>query len=434
LIYPSARATTLAAAGVLPAFLVALLFPAHWYAGLLWIAFVIALTLVDAVAGPRIGDLKLAIEAPATAQVGEALSIDVSARFPQGSSPGTIEAVIGHDERLATSGSRKAFATGGTASLTFRAVRRGIAQLDTLWLRWRGPFGLAWKQHREPLDRHIAVLPDIRPARHEAVQLFRRDALQGEMAQLETGAGSEFQSLAEFRSGMDRRAIDWKHSARHAELLAKEYRTERNNNIVFAIDGGRLMCEPVEGLPKIDRAVAAALLSAFVALRLGDRVSLFGFDARPRIASGSVAGIASFALFQKLAAQLDYSSEETNYTLALTTLATRLDRRSLIVVFTEFVDPTSAELMVRTVGRLVERHLVLFMLMKDVELEGLAGAPPETTDAVARAVTAAALLRERRIVIGRLTRLGVHIVEAAPDRLGPELVNAYVGLKRRDLL
>jgi multidrug efflux pump subunit AcrB len=50
-------------------------------------------------------------------------------------------------------------------------------------------------------------------------------------------------------------------------------------------------------------------------------------------------------VLQQLAAEIDYSTEETNFTLALTTLAGKLTRRSLIVIFTDFVDSVSAELM-----------------------------------------------------------------------------------------
>ena len=71
---------------------------------------------------------------------------------------------------------------------------------------------------------------------------------------------------------------------------------------------------------KVDRAVTAALLTAFIALKGGDMVSLFWFDARPRVTSGAVRGSASFAMIQKRAAEIDYSNEETNFTLALTTL------------------------------------------------------------------------------------------------------------------
>ena len=91
-----------------------------------------------------------------------------------------------------------------------------------------------------------------------------------------------------------------------------------------SMPGGRCR-EPVAGLPRVDRAVSAMLLTAWVALKLGDRVALNAFDSRPRIASGLVSGAPAFAELQRLAARIDYSGEETNYTFALTTLAARLD-------------------------------------------------------------------------------------------------------------
>ncbi len=430
MIYPSGRAASLAAASALPAIAVALLLPAYWYAGLVVVLIVLALTTADALATPGAKSLNAALEAPRAAYVGQDVALDVTARVGGGR---RFEAALEHDARLVPAPAGSGVTNDGR-TIAFTAVRRGSAAIDALWLRWPGLLGLVWRQTRIGLDRKIAVLPDVRPLRAEALRLFRRDASIGEIVQVDTGAGGEFQALAEFRQGMDRRAIDWKASARHGGLIAKEYRTERNNEIVFAIDAGRLMCEPVDGLPRIDRAITAALTAAFVALKLGDKVSLFGFDARPRISSGAVSGIASFATFQGLAAELDYSNEETNFTLALTTLGAQLKRRSLVLVFTDFVDPTSAELMLRNIGRLAERHLVLFVLMHDVELEAMANAAPEHSADVSRAVIAASMLRERRIVVARLQRLGVHIVEAHHDRVGTELVNAYLGLKRRNLL
>lgn len=430
MIYPSGRAAVLAAASAVPAIAVAVLVPDYWYAGLAAVLIVLGLTLADALGTPGVRALAATLEAPRAAFVGQDVALDIAAQV--GTSR-RFETAIEHDARLIPAGPERRAISGG-ASLPFTAIRRGSAVIDALWLRWPGMLGLVWRQKRVELDRKIAVLPDVRPARTEALRLFRRDASIGEIVQVDMGAGGEFQALAEFRQGMDRRAIDWKASARHGGLIAKEYRTERNNDIVFAIDAGRLMCEPVDGIPRIDRAISAALTAAFVALKLGDKVSLFGFDARPRISSGAVSGVASFATFQGLAAELDYSNEETNFTLALTTLGSQLKRRSLVLVFTDFADPTSAELMLKTVGRLAERHLVLFVLMHDVELEAMADAVPEHSADVSRAVIAASMLRERRIVVARLQRLGVHIVEAHHDRIGTELVNAYLGLKRRNLL
>src|SRR5581483_996292 len=226
----------------------------------------------------------------------------------------------------------------------------------------------------------------------------------------------------------------WKQSARHGKLVAREYRTERNHHVILAIDCGRLMSAPTRHGARVDQAINAALLLGFAALKIGDRVGLFAFDAKPRVASGVVAGAQAFPLIQRLAAGIDYSTEETNFTLALTTLDGRLDRRSLVVVFTDFADPTSAELMIENVGRLMRTHLVLFVVFRDEELEAMAAAEPVEPDDVSRAVIADGLARQREIVVGRLQRMGAQMVEARADDLGLALLNAYLDAKRRELI
>ena len=104
------------------------------------------------------------------------------------------------------------------------------------------------------------------------------------------------------------------------------------------------------------------------------------------------------------------------------------------MVFTDIADSTSAELMLENVGRLLRQHLVLFVMMRDAELEAIERKAPRSPDDVSRAVVAASLMRERELVIGRLRRMGVEIVEAPADQVGPALLASYLDLKRRDLL
>jgi uncharacterized protein (DUF58 family) len=270
--------------------------------------------------------------------------------------------------------------------------------------------------------------------KEQALRLFSRDAPLGSKPLLDTGEGSDFHALKDFQTGMDLGDIDWKQSARHARLVGREYRTERNHHVILALDTGRLMSAPAAGLPRIDRAINAALLLAFVSLKLGDRVGLFAFDARPRVASGLASGPQAFPLLQRLAAAIDYSTEETNFTLGLTALAGRLDRRAMVVVFTDFADATSAELMIENVARLMRTHLVLFVVFRDEELEALARAEPTEPEDVARAVIADGLLRQREAVAIRLRRLGAQIVDAPAEGLGPALLNGYLDAKRRGLV
>jgi uncharacterized protein (DUF58 family) len=436
LIYPTRSAVLAAAAGAPVALLVAVAVPGQWYAGLAWPAAVLLLTLADALTGVRAGTARL--DPVPSLCVGATLDARAVVILSGGRPPAAAEIAIPANPLIAVEDDGRLWvpldAGRGAALLPITAIRRGKVRLDRLWLRWRGPFGLTWKQQVIATDIAFPILPDIRPVRDRGAQIFRRHALQGLIAQVDRGDGADFEALVEFRSGMDRRAIDWKQSARHMKLHAKEFRTERNNQIVFAVDAGRQMSEPVAGLPRVDRAVSAMLLTAWVALKLGDRVALHAFDSRPRIASGLVSGAASFAELQRLAAEIDYSGEETNYTFALTTLATRLTRRSMIVLFTEFTDLTSADFMVRAAARIVEKHLLLVLVLRDEEVEAIADRLPEAADDVTRAVTAAALLKDRRLVLTRLQHLGVHVIEAEHDRVGDRLVAGYVDLKRRNLL
>ena len=436
MIYPTSRAVAAMAVGAPIALAIGLVQPGYWVAGAAWVALIGALALADAVLGASRDGASLALEAPGALATAGSAMLRLRVAF-DGRAPAEMEAAAEVNARLTLTPERiSAWVIRGEAEASFELtpVRRGEGEIERVWARWRGPFGLVWKQVSERPGKLIAITPNISAVKDEAIRLFARDALFGLKAQLETGEGSEFHALRELAPGMDKRTIDWKQSARHGKLLAKEFRTERNHPVIFAIDTGRLMCEPLLGVPRIDRAINAALLMAFVSLKLGDRVGFFGFDVKPRLFSGALSGAHAFPHLQRLTARLDYSTEETNYTLALTQLGAALERRTLIVVFTDFADTTSAELMLENIARLIKRHLVLFVIFRDEELEAIARREPVDAEAVSRAVTAEALLQQRDLVIARLVRLGAHIVDAPAAAIGPALLSAYIDLKRRDLL
>jgi uncharacterized protein (DUF58 family) len=422
------------AAGAPVALAFAAMQPGRWFLALAWPLAIVLLTIFDALRG--VASATARVDFPGHAYVGETrectVTVSVDSRPRNAWVALQASPLVSADDdgraRVPLEGGR------GAVLMPLEMVRRGKARFERLWLRWTGPLGLAWNQGTVELGAAFPVLPDLRPVHDQGAKIFQRYALEGMIAQLTRGEGSDFDALVDFRTGMDRRAIDWKQSGRHLKLLAKQYRTERNNQIVFAVDTGRQMCEPVAGLARVDRCVSAMLLTAWVALKLGDRVAINAFDSRPRLASGLVSGGGAFTELERIAAEIDYSADETNYTFALTTLAARLTRRSMIILFTEFTNTVSADFMLRAMRRLVETHLVVVVVLRDQELEEIAEREPDTADDVTRSVTAAALLKERRIAIGRLQHLGVHVVESEYDKVNERLVQSYLDLKKRDLL
>jgi uncharacterized protein (DUF58 family) len=424
------------AAGALPALAVALAAPGLWTVAAAWIVLAAGLMLADVLLAAPPRRLTLETVAPRVLGVGQPGTARLTAAFA-GGGPAAVELAVGANDRLEAAPERQRVRTHGgraQADVTLSPVRRGEGRLTGVWARWSGPFGLMWLQRQAAEQTPVLVTPDVAGIKAEALRLFARDAPLGAKPLLDAGEGSDFHALKEFQTGMDLGDIDWKQSARHAKLVGREYRTERNHHVVLALDTGRLMSAPAAGLPRLDRAINAALLLAFVSLKLGDRVGLFAFDARPRLASGLASGPAAFPLLQRLAGQIDYSTEETNFTLGLTALSGRLDRRAVVVVFTDFADATSAELMVENVARLMKTHLVLFVVFRDEELEALVEARPVEADDVSRAVVAERLLKQREAVAARLRRLGAQIVDAPADMLGTALLNSYFEVKRRGLV
>ena len=434
---PTPRAIWLMVVGM-PVFLVlAVLAPNLWIVSGGWMAGVLGLLLLDALVSARLSAFRTEIGPPTILYIDSEDEVDLTFSFEKGPVPARMSIRLEVDAHLEELPEKQLKGFDGRTrpfSYTLKPIRRGDAVLQFLWARWQGPLGLIEKRTRQTLDISIPITPNTRWVKEEAIRLYARDAEFGLKHQLERGEGSEFDALREFTSGMDRRAIDWKHSARHRILLAKEYRTERNHNIVFAFDTGRLMSEPLRGIPKLDRAINAALLLSYVSLRSGDKTMIFGFDARPNVASGLLHGKKAFPKIQALASQLDYSTEEANYTLALTDLAARLERRSLIVLFTDFVDTISAELMLENVKRLLDRHLVVFATFEEEALKAFIDAAPNSSEDISRAVIADTLLQERETVFLKLQRLGAQIIETQPDQFGSSLVSKYLSIKRRDML
>ncbi|HHI88782.1 MAG TPA: DUF58 domain-containing protein [Hellea balneolensis] len=435
--YPTRRAVLLAGLGLPLTLALAVFSPALWAIGAAWIALVAGLMVYDLLFSSSPGQIELNQDIPASLYVGSKQDIGFIYSLKGWRKPFRPEMKLTVNDRLKVEPNiwyPPFEAPRLLGSFRVTAQRRGEAAIETVWLRWTGPLGLVWRQRVDRLNRTIAVIPDTRLVKDKAIEIFTRDAAHGLKMQIERGEGTEFDSLREFMPGMDKRAIDWKHSARHRKLHAKEFRTERNHNIVFAIDTGYLMSEPLKGMARVDWAINASLLISYISLKFGDRVGFFGFDKNPYLFSKPVAGTNSFPHLQKLTAQLEYSANETNFTLCLSQLSKSLQRRSLIIVFTDFIDTITAELMIENISRLIKSHVVLFVSFEDTELAALMNVRPKTPDDVTKAVLAGALDKERDVVLARLERMGVQIVRADIESMSTAVLNKFLDLKRREMI
>lgn len=313
--------------------------------------------------------------------------------------------------------------------------RRGELHLVAMHVRWPGPLGLLWHEMVVPVEQTMEVVVDVAAVRGRVSRMVENREFQlGLKVERYVGDGTEFESIREFVQGMDHRTIDWKSTARHRALRSREYRAERAQSMMVCIDSGRLMGEPLGGTPRLDRAIQAALELAFVSLRTGDRVGVYSFADKPHQALSPTAGVHAMHAIQEQLVALDYSDQETNFTLAMTQLLQQLRRRTLLVLFTEFLDSVTAELMLRNLGWLARRHLLLFVALRDPMLNEVVARSPEAEADVHRAVVVDEIMTERRVVLQRIRESGAQVLDVDVNDLGPALINRYLQLKRREML
>ncbi len=391
-----------------------------------WLVLIVVAAIDVAMSITRQKSVTIAI--PPEVFVGETVSLSLSI------SPAPRDLVARFDWPEGLSGPPEATFTSGTATISCRVVRRGVWTMNRLWLLWPSRLKLFEFTPRLPVSLEVRVVPNIRPVQSGQITTTVMSTLFGVKENRAIGEGSEFHQLRDFVRGMDVKTIDWKRSARRRSLVARELQAERNHHVILALDTGYLMREDIAGLPKIDHATTAALATAWAAAVGGDLVGYFSYDVRPRVFVAPQPGRIAFVRLRSWSASLGYVGRETNHTLALTELNARTPKRSLIIIFTDFVDTTSAELMIENISILARRHLVVFVTIRDPELEAIVDRAPDDLDGVATLVAANQWVQDRRVVLERLVRLGVTIVDARPGTVTAQLISTYLDIKAKDLI
>jgi uncharacterized protein (DUF58 family) len=403
------------------------------------IAFAVALDALLAI-GPRV---ELDRQAANIFSVGRPNLVTLHARSRAGR---TLRGVIADDplDGCLTTGNPAAVVLAPGASLVVRyevtPSRRGPRALGAVAIRYRSPLGLLARQDRAPLPASVDVYPDVHAAR--ALELLRRQGRDGaRTGSLRVrGGDTEFERLRPYQRGDEIRHVDWRASARRDDMTVRQFQTESNQNIVFALDIGRGMrgesweSGRLNALTALDHALNAALLTADVALRGGDRAGLMVFDDAPRSFVAPAMGRTAGRRLTRAVYALEAGFAATDYRAAVTYYRSQVRARSLLVLFTNLLDRRSATELAASVRGLMPTHVPLCVLMRDTEVESLAVRPAASADDLYVRAAAAETLAWRDSLIRGLRRSGALVLDAKPSELTPELVRTYLEVKTRRLL
>jgi uncharacterized protein (DUF58 family) len=112
----------------------------------------------------------------------------------------------------------------------------------------------------------------------------------------------------------------------------------------------------------------------------------------------------------------------------------RLRRRALVLIITTLPETGDEQSLVRAVGMMVPTHLPLVVVLSDPALRAAAESEPADHGELCRSLVARDLWTDRRRMMEELRRRGAWVIDTGPEDAGVESVNAYLEIKRRQLI
>ncbi|WP_066916704.1 DUF58 domain-containing protein [Mycobacterium interjectum] len=318
-----------------------------------------------------------------------------------------------------------------------RPVRRGDQRAALVTARSVGPMGLAGRQGSQSVPGQVRVLPPFLSRKHLPSRLAKLREIDGLLPTLIRGQGTEFDSLREYVVGDDVRSIDWRATARRADVVVRTWRPERDRRVVIVLDTGRTAAGRVgvdptaadpAGWPRLDWSMDAALLLAALASRAGDHVDFLAHD---RVNRAAVFGASRTELLAQLVeamAPLQPALIEPDWRAMVAAVLRRARRRSLVVLLTDLNATALDEGLVPVLPQLSAKHHVMIAAVGDPRVDQLAAGLSDAA-AVYDAAAAERSRNDRRAIATRLRHSGVEVVDAPPAEIAPALADHYLAMK-----
>lgn len=209
------------------------------------------------------------------------------------------------------------------------------------------------------------------------------------------------------------------------------YQVDRSQPIMLLIDAGRLMQPHVKGLARLDHTLNAALLLATIAAERGDQVGmmLFGSEVRafvpPRKGRGQVMALVE-ALYD-----VEPEQVEPDYGRMIGWFRAKHKKRSLVVLFTDLVDPEINQGLINHLSALAAHHLVLLVCLSDPALLELGRSMPSDSAGVYQKTSALEVLAQRAEARAVLQSRGVQVIDVPPEEFSAAVVNQYLLIKEQ---
>ncbi len=316
-----------------------------------------------------------------------------------------------------------------------RPVSRGEFHFGNILAFVCSPLGLA---KRRFVFEQTLMLPSyssfLKLRQYELLAISDRLVDVGIKKLRKIGHSTEFDHIKEYVIGNDVRTINWKATARKNQVMVNHYRDERSQQVYCVVDMGRIMKMPFEELSLLDYSINASLVLSHISYIKHDKPGLITFS--NTIHQTVIADRKGLQLFRLQEALYNANTNfaESNYEVLLNHVRTKLNQRSLLLLFTNFETLSGLRRQLKYIKQLAKHHLVVVILFENTELHELLNKQATNTSEIYNQTIAKKFDYEKIQITYELQKLGIQCVYTKPQQLTVNTLNKYLELKARGMI
>ena len=322
-----------------------------------------------------------------------------------------------------------------TIKYSLRPTRRGVYGFGKVRVFAASPLGLVQRRYTCGEAQDVKVYPSfLMLHQYELLAISNNLTEMGIKRIRRVGHHTDFEQIKDYVAGDDFRTINWKASARRSKLMVNVYQDERSQQIYNVIDKGRVMQQAFKGMTLLDYSINASLVLSYVAMYKEDRAGLatFSSDFDTFVPASRRPGHMQTLMETLYAQQTEFG--ETDYAALVANLNKHVSKRSLIVLYTNFMGLVSLQRQLPYFQQLNSRHRLLVVFFEDVELKEYIARQPHVTEDYYRHVMACRFAYEQRLIVSTLRQHGILSLLTTPENLSVDVINRYLEMKQRQQL
>ncbi|MBE8723628.1 DUF58 domain-containing protein [Flavobacterium hungaricum] len=316
-----------------------------------------------------------------------------------------------------------------------RPTERGEYHFGALNLYVSSPLRLISRRFQFEENKMVPTYPSYIQLRKYDLLAFSNNLFQYGIKRIRRiGHTMEFEQIKEYVQGDDLRTLNWKATAKKNALMVNQFQDEKSQSVYMAIDKGRVMQMPFDGLSLLDYAINSTLVLSNVILKKQDKAGLFTFSKK----------VENRVFAEKRASQMQKILEtlynvktdffESDYSRLYVDIKKNINQRSLIILYTNFETMDGLNRQLPYLKGIAKSHLLVVVFFQNTELNSIIDKKTETIQEIYDKVIAEKFMFEKRLIANELKKYGIHTVLTQPENLTLDAINKYLEIKSRGIL